>query len=726
MKIDKLCYGCMREKETADQICPYCGFDRDFYEKKRSARSLPTETILNGKYLLGRVLGEGGFGITYLAVDLILEIPVAVKEYFPMGLASRNTSAGRITENISTLTGEKKTYYEHGLRSFMDEARNLAKFQKTEGVISVKDFFLENNTAYLVMEYLEGKTLQRYLDEKRLPLSEKETLNLMWPVLKALSRIHKEGMIHRDISPDNIMIANDGRVVLIDFGAARISTGAETKSLTVLLKHGYAPAEQYQTKGRQGPYTDIYAVCATMYRMMSGKVPEEAIDRMVEDHVVPLEQWRGLNISYQVSRSIKKGLSVKPQDRYLTVEDLIEDLYGKAKADNRKIDQRKPQSLTEKKIWKIGIGVALSAVALLCAICVILIKNNIKSDEKAGEVQKERSEELSEKDQTNTEEYTAGGSSSENIISQEAQESQPIEEKQTVLVSKRMWEENETVYTVYDVQKPGYVSISGHYMDTMLVYNGRIYWRETAEDGTQKSTIISMDLDGTDQTVLSEKASPSTALSIANGCLYYVALDEMENKKSRKIDLQTGEEEEAPEYMLRSGNNEVWFSTSLSDSKWYSSDPGFENIQEAREVKGTLLGVVGGKAYYMQQQDNGTYTTYSYDSITGQKEVILKDQTAKSLVNGNGLYYKKVVDGETVLYRMDLKTGSQEEYNFGDFHLYMGGGLYELEHKICIMRFVPEQALNNTEFWEISRETGQKELIGQWYNSNAENAAKEP
>lgn len=716
----------MREKETADQICPYCGFDRDFYEKKRSARSLPTETILNGKYLLGRVLGEGGFGITYLAVDLILEIPVAVKEYFPMGLASRNTSAGRITENISTLTGEKKTYYEHGLRSFMDEARNLAKFQKTEGVISVKDFFLENNTAYLVMEYLEGKTLQRYLDEKRLPLSEKETLNLMWPVLKALSRIHKEGMIHRDISPDNIMIANDGRVVLIDFGAARISTGAETKSLTVLLKHGYAPAEQYQTKGRQGPYTDIYAVCATMYRMMSGKVPEEAIDRMVEDHVVPLEQWRGLNISYQVSRSIKKGLSVKPQDRYLTVEDLIEDLYGKAKADNRKIDQRKPQSLTEKKIWKIGIGVALSAVALLCAICVILIKNNIKSDEKAGEVQKERSEELSEKDQTNTEEYTAGGSSSENIISQEAQESQPIEEKQTVLVSKRMWEENETVYTVYDVQKPGYVSISGHYMDTMLVYNGRIYWRETAEDGTQKSTIISMDLDGTDQTVLSEKASPSTALSIANGCLYYVALDEMENKKSRKIDLQTGEEEEAPEYMLRSGNNEVWFSTSLSDSKWYSSDPGFENIQEAREVKGTLLGVVGGKAYYMQQQDNGTYTTYSYDSITGQKEVILKDQTAKSLVNGNGLYYKKVVDGETVLYRMDLKTGSQEEYNLGDFHLYMGGGLYELEHKICIMRFVPEQALNNTEFWEISRETGQKELIGQWYNSNAENAAKEP
>ena len=123
------------------------------------------------------------------------------------------------------------------------------------------------------------------------------------------------------------MLAKDGRVVLIDFGAARISTGAETKSLTVLLKHGYAPVEQYQTQGKQGPYTDIYAVCATMYRMLSGKKPEEAIDRIVEDKVIPLEQRRDIQVSYQVSSAIQKGLSIQAWDRYQTVEELIYSLY---------------------------------------------------------------------------------------------------------------------------------------------------------------------------------------------------------------------------------------------------------------------------------------------------------------------------------------------------------------------------------------------------------------
>ena len=325
--IDRLCYGCMREKNTKDDICPYCGFDRISYEKTRSTRALPLGTILDGKYLLGKVLGEGGFGITYLAMDLNLDMPIAVKEYFPVGLASRDTSIEGNTENVSVITGEKRRYYEYGIKSFSSEAKNLARFQKTDGIISVKDFFLENSTAYLVMEYIEGKTLKQYLEEREFPLSEKETLCLIRPILNALEKIHEEGIIHRDISPENIMLAKDGRVVLIDFGAARISTGAETKSLTVLLKHGYAPVEQYQTQGKQGPYTDIYAVCATMYRMLSGKRPEEAIDRIVEDKVIPLEQRRDIQVSYQVSSAIQKGLSIQAWDRYQTVEELIYSLY---------------------------------------------------------------------------------------------------------------------------------------------------------------------------------------------------------------------------------------------------------------------------------------------------------------------------------------------------------------------------------------------------------------
>ena len=329
MNIENLCYGCMREKENADESCPYCGFDKFSYEKTRSTRALPLGTILNGKYFLGKVLGEGGFGITYLALDLNFEIPVAVKEYFPVGLASRDTSIEGNTENVSVITGEKKKYYDYGIRSFSAEAKNLAKFQRTDGIIAVKDFFLENSTAYLVMEYIDGKTLKQYLEEKGAPLSEEETLRFIRPILNALQKIHGEGIIHRDISPENIMLAKDGRVVLIDFGAARISTGAETKSLTVLLKHGYAPVEQYQTQGKQGPYTDIYAICATMYRMMSGEKPEEAIDRMVEDKVVRLEIKNGLYISHAVSEAVQKGLAIQSKDRFQTVEELKEKLFGK-------------------------------------------------------------------------------------------------------------------------------------------------------------------------------------------------------------------------------------------------------------------------------------------------------------------------------------------------------------------------------------------------------------
>ena len=382
MNIENLCYGCMREKENTDERCPCCGFDNASYEKTRSTRALPLGTILNGKYLLGKVLGEGGFGITYLAMDLNLEMPVAIKEYFPVGLASRDTSIEGSTENVSVITGEKKKYYDYGIKSFASEAKNLAKFRKTDGIISVTDFFLENSTAYLVMEYIDGKTLKEYLEEKETPLSEEETLRLIRPVLNALSQIHEERIIHRDISPENIMIAHSGQVVLIDFGAARISTGAETKSLTVLLKHGYAPVEQYQTKGKQGPYTDIYAICATMYRMMSGEKPEEAIDRMVDDKVIPLEQRSGISVSHHVSAAIQKGLSVQPKDRFQAVEELEEELFEEEPAvmEERYVyesqdDNYREQEKVERILEEIGYYEKEKKVKawLVCLITVIVL-----------------------------------------------------------------------------------------------------------------------------------------------------------------------------------------------------------------------------------------------------------------------------------------------------------------------------------------------------------------
>ena len=379
MDINNLCYGCMREKDSPEGTCPYCGFNRTAYETERSVRALPTGTILNGKYILGKVLGEGGFGITYLAMDLNLEMPVAIKEYFPVGLASRDTFAGENTETISVISGEKQQYYEYGIRSFSIEAENLKKFQNIEGIVSVKDFFKENRTAYLVMEYINGQTLKQYLKERNTPFSEDVALRFIKPVLNALAIIHGAEVIHRDISPENIMITKDDRVVLIDFGAARISTGAETKSLTILLKHGYAPVEQYQTKGKQGPYTDIYAICATIYWMLSGIKPEEAVDRVIHDDLIPLHKLgdRGVRISEQTSLAVQKGMAVHAEDRFQTIDGLLNALYINKKdnitSDNHKtVVQRgsRKKSVNSRKVFILPVVFVL--IMLLAFLPVVI------------------------------------------------------------------------------------------------------------------------------------------------------------------------------------------------------------------------------------------------------------------------------------------------------------------------------------------------------------------
>ena len=220
MDLKKICLGCMREKPQASGKCPYCGFDTKTYEYNN--RWLPLEHILAGKYLLGRVIGEGGFGITYIGWDLNMEVRVAIKEYFPVGLASREIR-GTSQYTISSLTGERKQNYRHGLEKFAAEARSLAKFYHLEGIVAVKDFFFENETAYMVMEYVDGMTLKEYLKKHGERLDEKEALRIFQPVIRSLEVVHQENVIHRDISPDNIMITRSGESKLIDFGAARMS-----------------------------------------------------------------------------------------------------------------------------------------------------------------------------------------------------------------------------------------------------------------------------------------------------------------------------------------------------------------------------------------------------------------------------------------------------------------------------------------------------------------------
>ena len=280
-------------------------------------------TRLIGRYTIEKVLGQGGFGITYLGMDELHEKPVAIKEFFPQGIVTRNIEY-QDTVTV-TFVGEKDNY-EKGKERFLKEARTMAKFSKDEGIVKALDFFEINNTAYIVMEYLEGVTLKQYLRENK-RIDAEDLVELLVPLIEALDEIHSQGLIHRDISPDNIMVLPDGRIKLMDFGAARDYTEFGEKSLSIVLKPGYAPPEQYQTHGVQGPWTDIYALCATMYKCITGENPPDAIERVMDDHLKKISAF-GIPVLPQIEEAIIKGMSVAANDRYQNVGDFCEDLYG--------------------------------------------------------------------------------------------------------------------------------------------------------------------------------------------------------------------------------------------------------------------------------------------------------------------------------------------------------------------------------------------------------------
>lgn len=280
-------------------------------------------TRLIGRYTIEKVLGQDGFGITYLGIDELHEKKVAIKEFFPQGIVTRNIEY----EDAVTVTfvGEKDNYNK-GKEKFLKEARIMARFSKDEGIVKAQDFFEINNTAYIVMEYLEGITLKQYLRENE-RIEPEELLELFVPLIESLDEIHSQGLIHRDISPDNIMVLLGGKIKLMDFGAVRDYTDFGEKSLSLILKPGYAPPEQYQTHGVQGPWTDIYALCATMYKCLTGENPPDAIERVMDDNLKEISEF-GIPVSKQMEETIIKGMSISARNRYQNIEEFCEDLYA--------------------------------------------------------------------------------------------------------------------------------------------------------------------------------------------------------------------------------------------------------------------------------------------------------------------------------------------------------------------------------------------------------------
>lgn len=310
------CARCMRKIEKED-ICPQCGFDNRTMHNDSPA--LDMYTLLNDRYQICSVIGRGGFGITYAAWDEKLCIPVAIKEYMPKEWTVRSSSE---SDTVTVLPDFQKAYL-IGKERFLRESRVLAMLQEISGIVKVHDCFEENETAYIVMEYIHGTTVGRYVQENG--TSPKELLQMMKQTIDALVAIHKQGVLHRDITPDNILVQEDGSVKLIDFGSAA-HIGRQND--TIVLTQHYAPIEQYGWENKKiGPWTDVYGISATLYTLLTGKMPQESVARMQHDEIEEIGR-ETLEIKGYQRKAIKNGLVIQPEKRTQSMEEFRAALYN--------------------------------------------------------------------------------------------------------------------------------------------------------------------------------------------------------------------------------------------------------------------------------------------------------------------------------------------------------------------------------------------------------------
>lgn len=307
------CYGCMEELTDPGAVCPRCGFDNTAGPGQQPNHVLPCGTVLNGQYIVGRSIGQGGFGITYIGLDLHLQTRVCIKEYYPEGAAMRSARQSSLvlwgsSENAQTLR--------QGRENFVKEARRAVRLRDLRHVVSVWGVFYENETSYIVMDYIEGQTLKKKLVESQRALGERDCIQLLLPVMEDLEQAHLRGIIHRDIKPDNLMLRPNGEVVLLDMGAAKDLSGGSSQSSFLVASQGFSPQEQYRANGLIGPWTDVYAMCATIYYCVSGRLLPTPMERMIQDE---------MNLSAftpAVAAVIERGLAINPEQRIQNMGEL--------------------------------------------------------------------------------------------------------------------------------------------------------------------------------------------------------------------------------------------------------------------------------------------------------------------------------------------------------------------------------------------------------------------
>ncbi len=363
--MEKRCYGCMQLK-TQTPLCEHCGYNEYI---DNLPHQLPLGTVLQGRYEVGKVLGQGGFGITYIGWDRELETAVAIKEFFPNGTVTRECTQSL---NVINTTGGAEENLRRSKDRFIKEAQILSKLGDVAQIVHVYNLFEENETAYIVMEYIKGIDLRRYTQMVGGRLGAEQALAILLPVMEALEKVHETGLVHRDISPDNIMLMPDGTAKLLDFGAVREVMDADvnknlSRSTEAILKHGFAPMEQYQRQGNLGPWTDVYALCATLFYCTTGSVPPDAPNRIMDDVEVPWEMIQGLD--QKQIEILQQGMALKAKDRISSIRQLREGLLANM-AKKKEEDTPPPPPPPPPKWPKI---VAAAAVVAVIAGAVFLM-----------------------------------------------------------------------------------------------------------------------------------------------------------------------------------------------------------------------------------------------------------------------------------------------------------------------------------------------------------------
>lgn len=478
-----VCHNCNTILSPGSAYCPQCGTKittSDYVSEETVCLNpiyLAPGTILHMHYKINSVIGQGGFGITYDGTDLKLDMHVAIKEYFPNPMASRQASVS----NDVTCSAHTVNLYEQGMNNFLKEARNMAKFAGESDFVSVHDYFAENNTAYIIMEFVEGQNLKQYMQKHgRLTLSD--AMPIIMPVMNALEKIHAKNMIHRDVSPSNIMILPDGRIRLLDFGAAK-DISLETQNMTTMsavYKMGYSPIEQLTRDMKQGPYSDIYALCATIYEMLTGSTPPSPLNRLSGSTELIPPSRLGVSITASQEEALQRGLAVNPSERIQTIAELRNALCGihdRRRSQAQKYDE---VSYDRSGILKAGL-IGLASLLSLVLVGMVFFNVFSKPVNHGPAQKKDESEDMAVTPEETVQESSVREESTEvqeetvdNIEEEKTEEPAADEEVKT---DEQIEAEEEEATQQLDLPD-GALSYGGHHY---YIYNDASNWENAME-----------------------------------------------------------------------------------------------------------------------------------------------------------------------------------------------------------------------------------------------------